>query len=214
MGSDKRTVIFDIGGVIAFDVWEPMFLDPVKGMAAKFDISLERARSVGERLWGKYSVIPGDPFVLESMYWKEAINLLELPLGVDFCVDWSNDFIRPVEGVGDLVEDLLSGGVNVAVCSNNTEFWFLKQYQKIDCLRRIGRRSMALSFEVGETKDSSPHRMFAVADEKSSAHPDLEVIYVDDRSKNVAAARLHGYYPVLFESAPQLRGFLRGVNYI
>jgi hypothetical protein len=38
MSTPVRAVIFDIGGVLAHDVWEPLFLDPETGLASRYGI--------------------------------------------------------------------------------------------------------------------------------------------------------------------------------
>lgn len=214
MNLKEKVVIFDIGGVIACDVWEPMFFDSVNGLSKKFSIPSAKAKLVGEKLWRKYSVIAGNPRSIEFDYWGEAIDMLDLPFNVDYYIQWSDEFIRPVVGVGELIEYLLLGGVKLGVCSNHTAFWFEKQYKQINCLKKIGRENMILSFEFGETKDSFPGKMFDAVDSLLRNNSRSEVIYVDDRQHNVDAARSHGYCSYLFKSAPELFLFLRENSYI
>ena len=40
-------VVFDLGDVLARDVWEHMFLDPDRGLAVRFGLDAHRMRKAG-----------------------------------------------------------------------------------------------------------------------------------------------------------------------
>ena len=55
MSTPVRAVIFDIGGVLAHDVWEHLFLDPETGLASRYGIDREKLQSVGRSLWTQFA---------------------------------------------------------------------------------------------------------------------------------------------------------------
>src|SRR5262245_61183104 len=49
-----KAVIFDIGGVLAHDVWEHLLLDKTDGVASKYGLLEDDVKRVGKELWKRY----------------------------------------------------------------------------------------------------------------------------------------------------------------
>ena len=65
-----KAVVFDIGGVLAFDIWEHLFLDPEKGLAAGLSLSPDEVKQMGLKMW--------EDFAYKSAKSEKEINALEI----------------------------------------------------------------------------------------------------------------------------------------
>jgi len=85
----------------------------------------------------------------------------------------------------------------LAICSNNTEFWFRNQNEFLGLKSYIHPSRIILSCRVGAYKDSSGGEMF-----KAVIHalefPAEECVLVDDRGENIERALRFGMGSVLF----------------
>lgn len=225
-----KAVIFDMGGVLAFDVWEHLLLDkgepsnPAKplGVAALYGLRDEYAERVGRELWDIYSrpnatLSGADPDLLEEHYWASFIRELrqQLPasIGVNDLRDRTDLFIKPVNqsAMESLLEELKAKNIRLVICSDNTEFWFRRQMAKLGLHRFFSPSDCFVSCNVGFSKDSPGFEKFrimseALGIEKSSC------LFVDDRRKNVEQALAYGFTPILFPShSPKGFDYLKAV---
>jgi len=109
---DTQGVIFDIGGVLAHDVWEHLLYDPKEegkpmSISVKYGISVQEIKDFGKELWGDYDRNDGDPDTLENEYWiriRDRFTKLAHVSPDELC-DMTEDFIRPVnkDGMRDLL---------------------------------------------------------------------------------------------------------------
>ena len=213
-----KAVIFDMGGVLAFDVWEHLLLDkgepgnPAKplGVAALYGLRDEYVERVGRELWDTYSrpdatLSGADADLLEEHYWASFIRELrqQLPasIGVNDLRDRTDLFIKPVNqsAMESLLEELKANKIRLVICSDNTEFWFRRQMAKLRLQRFFSPSDCFVSCNVGFSKDSPGFEKFrimseALGIEKSSC------LFVDDRRKNVEQALAYGFTPILFPS--------------
>ena len=56
-----KGIIFDVGGVLAHDVWEHLLLDKPKGLAARFDLQYDAVEKVGKALWTAFDRWRAEP---------------------------------------------------------------------------------------------------------------------------------------------------------
>ena len=180
-----KGVIFDIGGVLAEDVWENLLPD----IASDYSLDKDLVDKVGSLLWESYAYSPetqgNDWRALEERYWKQFITFFfgkDTPSGVSVSsfIQRTDNFIRPVNGMDSILNGLQSKGVGLAICSNNNEFWFRKQMDKCRLHRFFNPSKIILSCRIGVSKSSSRFEMF-----QSSSHalglPGAACIFVDDR---------------------------------
>lgn len=198
-----QAVIFDIGGVLAHDVWEHLLLDEERGIAVAYSLDTDQVRSVGQDLWEKFAYRAATDDNgwedLEVEYWNLFIQRLQLPTSVDEFIQLTDEFIRPVEGMIQLLERLHSRGIDLALCSNNTEFWFQRQKDKLNLDRFVASNRMILSNRIGVPKSSPGFEMFRAVIDALGIEKDL-CIFVDDREKNIHQALEFGLSGIIFPS--------------
>jgi putative hydrolase of the HAD superfamily len=129
-------------------------------------------------------------------------------LSVDDFIQMSDRFIRPVEGMTSLLARLQAKGIELAICSNNSEFWYRRQMEKVGLNRFFSPSKVILSCRVGVSKSSPGFELFhAVTDALSVASADC--IFVDDRDSNVSRARECGMVGICFTGAENLETSLK-----
>jgi HAD superfamily hydrolase (TIGR01509 family) len=210
-----KAVIFDIGGVLAYDVWEHLLLDPKEGIAAVYGLNVEDARKVGRELWDTFAhrAAEGEDTwqQLEMAYWHIFIDRFELPISAEQCIALTDKFIRPVNGMKQLLTELRSKGIELAICSNNTEFWFRRQTDKLGLDEFFSDDKIILSSRIGVSKSSPNSEMFHAVVESLEIDEE-NCVLVDDRPKTITQAIDFGITAILFPSESE-RGarYLRGL---
>ena len=58
-----KAVIFDIGGVLAHDVWEHLVLDKPEGIASRYGLVETQVEEVRKELW--------DKFMYDKGFWEK-----------------------------------------------------------------------------------------------------------------------------------------------
>jgi len=200
-----KGVIFDVGGVLAYDVWEHLLCDPPgdpPSVSARYNVPIKELETIGEDLWRNFDRVNGDPESLEIDYWQQflersrafpQLNAIEVP----DLVKMTDDFIRPVnrDETTHLLEWLLNKGAYLGICSNNNEFWSLRQMHKLELYRYFAPSRVVLSCHHEITK--SDHRLFHIAANALGLHP-TECAFVDDRMGNVLRSIDCGMVGLLF----------------
>jgi len=203
--------IFDMGGVLAHDVWEHLLLDPERGICTQFSLDRDQVERVGELLWQRFAYLPetgGTNWqVLEQLYWQRFIDCFPQQLSSvtspsDF-INLTEDFISPVEGMIPILERLQSHGIDLAMCSNNNEFWFRRQMNKLGLHGFFSPSKVVLSCRIGVSKSSPGFEMYQAA-ANALAIPKTQCLFVDDREGNIERARVVGMHGILFTSAQAL----------
>ena len=205
-----KAVIFDIGGVLACDVWEHLLPDE-NGVRSLFPV-LARAEleRIGPVLWEAFAYVPETPAVgwreLELRYWRMFIEYFKSEIGgadPDDFIELTDSFIRPMPKMRPILERLSATGTQLAICSNNNEFWFMRQMDKLELHQFFSPSKAVLSCRVGVPKASDRFEMFhAVCD--AVATPMAECLFIDDREPNIAKARSCGMAGIRFKCADDL----------
>ena len=208
MGGMIKAVIFDIGGVLAHNVWEHLFFDE-DGICNRFDLPREKLQTIGRRLYEEYAyrVIPraSDWRSLEKEYWRKFISEFraELPQSIqeDDLIHFSEDFVREVNSneITPLLRELRSGNVNLAICSNNTPFWFERAKAKLKLQDFFNENNIVLSYDVGVPKSHQNCAMFNAVIERMGAEK-KEAVFIDDREDNISRAESCGIKGILFDT--------------
>ena len=199
-----NNIVFDIGGVLAFDVWEHLLLDPEEGAAARFGLDSGEVERYGPELWKVFEHRPlenGETAdMLEIGYWKHFIRKFNLTEPLETFIDMTDRFIRPVEGMTELLRKLKTSGINLAICSNNNEFWMRKQMNKVGLHSYFEPEKVICSSRVGASKISPDFEMFkAVADVLGA--DSTSVVFIEDRFENIERAMEYGWAGILFPQA-------------
>src|SRR5438067_560776 len=100
-----KTVVFDMGGVLVWDLWEHLFLDE-DGIAESYGLNKDRVRQVAEELWDQFAYrrTQGIPWQrLEQQYWNRVTEELDLSIEPEKLIKLSDQFVRPVAGMNALL---------------------------------------------------------------------------------------------------------------
>lgn len=202
-----KAVIFDIGGVLVEDVWEHLLLDD-DGVGSRFpQLDLSELQRIGKVLWDAFAYVPEGPNTwqeLEERYWKIFIQYFKesLPEDVrpaDF-IQMTDSFIRPIKGIKQILEQLQSQGIKLAICSNNNEFWFRRQMDKLGLYGFIHPNRVILSCRIGASKSNPNFEMFHTVT-YALGIPKAHSVFVDDRKSNIERAKQCGMIGILFSNA-------------
>jgi HAD superfamily hydrolase (TIGR01509 family) len=210
-----QAVVFDIGGVLAHDVWEHLLLDPNRGIAAVFELNTDEVRQLGRELWDVFAHRAADHEntweQLEIEYWSAFIERSQVPLTVGECILRTDEFITAIDGMQPLLLELRSREIAMAICSNNTEFWFRRQMDKLGLAEFFKERNIILSSRLGVSKSSPNFEMFHAV--VASLKIDKEdCVLIDDRAKTIARAINFGMPAIMFPSeSDRGAGYLRAL---
>jgi len=196
-----HTIVFDIGGVLAFDVWEHMLLDDHHGIAHRWNLDTAEVFEFGRQLWEEFAYTSADENnsreSLEKDYWNRFIQRFDLSQSADAFIEMTDRFIRPVEGMTPLLEKLQHEGLNLVICSNNNEFWLKRQLEKLGLHRFFESSKVISSSRIGFPKISTNFEMFKsvmdVTNESRSSY-----LFIDDRFENIQRAVEFGWTAILF----------------
>ena len=216
-----EAVIFDVGGVLAEDVWEHLLPCRKKagGIRDQFRLDRDQVHKVGLLLWAAFAHTPEGQRTtwreLERRYWDLFIRFFwdrSPPQGasIDDFIHMTDEYVRLVDpGIPALLEGLQSRGLNLGVCSNNNEFWFRRQFGNLKLFSYFPPAGIVLSCRVGFSKSSAGYEMFdAAASAMNVAHSSC--IFVDDRKDNVERAEARGMKGIHFRGLSQLQESLNG----
>jgi len=196
-----KGVIFDIGGVLAADVWESLFLEPESELASRFNVDQEKADIVGRTLWDEFS--RNTRFATlswreqEQSYWREVSTQLSIPYDYEVFEKITEKYIRPNPGMSVLIKRLVTNHITLAICSNNTEFWFERQMRKLNIKEYFNPDRIILSNRIGASKGETTRKMFLKVSESLRLERN-ECLFIDDRSENIAKAVEYGFTAILF----------------
>jgi len=188
-------------------VWEHLLLDG-DGVAPRYGLTESEVEEIGGTLWHEFAYQAETPKhnwkELEKDYWTRFIEEIQKKRhfkgSLDELIQMTDEFIRPVEGMNILLEKLQAKGIDLAICSNNNEFWFRRQMDKLELHRFFSPSKVVLSCRVGKPKSSPRYEMFhAVSDVIASSNS--ECVFVDDRVGNVRQALQCGITGIYFPSA-------------
>lgn len=121
----------------------------------------------------------------------------------EFFVSSFRDCLEPVDGIRDIIRDLVQAGRKLALLSDTVgmftdvrhELGYYEHFEKF-----------FLSYEIGYRKPD-PHMYQAVIDYYKV--PAEEIFFIDDMPKNIEGAKAAGMRGTVFTDADSLRGTLR-----
>ena len=203
-----RAVILDVGGVLAHDIWEPMFDD----LAARYRLDRKALRAAGRLLWETFAYVPETPANtwrdMERRYWELLLLICKVPLTVRSLIALTDRYVIPVEGMRPILEKLRARGTPLVICSNNNEIWWPRQAKKLQLKRFFAQERLVLSSRVGAPK-ASPRLEMLRAAVAAAGVPAASCFFVDDRRENIARARSFGIDAMLFRGPEHFAAELR-----
>lgn len=197
-----KAVIFDIGGVLAHDVWEHLLMDNKQGVLSICNLDETEVKKAGSELWEEFAYQnvkdqKDEWKKLEEEYWDRFKKRFRIEEPIDRFIEMTKNFIRPVEGMVALVETLNQKGIDLAICSNNNEFWFKRQMDELQLHRFFDPDKIILSCRVGVSKSSPNFEMFNAASDALGGDR-ASYAFVDDRAGNVERALQCDMVGILF----------------
>jgi FMN phosphatase YigB (HAD superfamily) len=181
-----RTVLFDIGGVLATDPWQSLLLAPAAGIADRLGISRDAAEKAGERLWPTYSL----SVRTEAEYWADLARELNVVLPGEVISQAERETLRVNAAATEAVRMLECDGVRWGYVTDNTAFWLAKQIHLLGDREPETDDLRFYSFERELSKTSTPRGLFELA---SEVHDPAATLVVDDRPENLHRAGAAGF---------------------
>jgi HAD superfamily hydrolase (TIGR01509 family) len=206
--NQKIAVIFDVGGVLARNMWEPMFED----LAVRYRLKNSHLQKVGRLLWETFAYVPETPANtwrdMERRYWQLFLQMCKVPLPVKALIALTDRYVLPMPGMRPILDQLQARGTPLVVCSNNNELWWLRQAKTLRLKKYFPDERLILSSRIGAPKNSPRLEMFKAA-VAAAGVPARACFFVDDRLENVRRARRFGIDAVRFRGASQFADELR-----
>ncbi|WP_433496247.1 HAD family hydrolase [Sphaerimonospora sp. CA-214678] len=195
-----RTVLFDYGNVISLpqaEVDVARLADPPDGPPAGGRAGFEQRYWAARLDFDRADLDPG-------AYWSFVYGRPVAGAGLDRAVtldvaSWS----RPNEDTAALIEELAGRAVPMALLSN-VPVCVADGIDPLPFMAPIGPRFY--SGRMGMVKPEA--EIFLTVIEKLGV-PAADVVFVDDRAENIAAARSVGIHGLLFRGVPTLREELK-----
>lgn len=191
--AEIQTVVFDFGGVIAQADRTPVLVYFIQTLG----LSKEELKEVLEDLHA-YVAEGGT----DDAFWKEYATSHNINLSDDWflqlrCV--SRNSLKAIPGTLDVVSELQGLGYQTAMLSD------ISQY-RAEIVRELGYYDffypVLLSYEIGVEKPDP--QAFKILLDKL-AIPAADVVFIDDKAENVAAANAQGIHGIQFQNAKQLK---------
>jgi len=192
-----RAVVLDVGGVLAHDMWEPMF----DHLAARYRLDREELQETGRLLWETFAYVPQTPANtwrdMERRYWRLFLRMSRVPLAVEALIELTDGYVVPMPGMRPIVEQLHSRGTRLLICSNNNEIWWPRLARALQLERFFAPQNIILSSRVGAPKESPGAEMFRAV-VAAAGLPASACFYVDDRKPILERALAFGLDARLF----------------
>ena len=206
--NQEIAVILDVGGVLAHDIWEPMFDD----LAVRYGLGRKTIHQIGRLLWETFAYVPETPANtwrdMERRYWQLFRLMCKVPLSVEKLIALTDRYVVPVAGMRPILDALRARGTPLVVCSNNNEIWWPRQAKKLQLKKYFPDQRLILSSRIGAPKNSPRLEMFKAA-VAAAGVPAERCFFVDDRRENVVRARRYGIDAWLFRGPERFAAELR-----
>jgi len=196
----------DMGGVVCADTWESLFFAPHVGLAAHYKLDPDMVTEKGNALWELYAYSHRE----EEDYWRDWEESLKLKLDRMLIARLYEEAIWADATAAPVITEYLEGGRQVAIVSNSTSFWFPRQISRLG-LKNVEHRLLRfLSHETGVAKSHEQGGLKQLASRQKAEN----VLFMDDRQDNVAAARKLGMTALHYkkEAYGDLAGALKNVK--
>ena len=201
-------VIFDVGGVLAHNMWEPLFDD----LASEHGLDRDELHQIGRLLWETFAYVPETPANtwrdMEQRYWELFLRMCKVPHTVASLTALTDRYVIPMPGMRPILERLHARGTRMVICSNNNEIWWPRQAQALELERFFAPANIILSSRIGAPKESPRLEMFRAA-VAAAGVPAPSCFFIDDRPPIVERALAFGIDAMRFEDPAQLLAELR-----
>lgn len=199
-----RIIICDIGGILSQDPWETIYAtDPVfQKIFYHYQLTAEK---IGQKLFEIVGyTFKNGKFWTEEEYWtlfqemvKKEFRYLPKEFSMEYLITVSKNInykTKNFHSIMRLLTELLINGTKPVIFSNNTEFWFRRQFDVLELGNIFSEKESILSQRIGMNKIEifkNPDLLKKYLLDPFDCRVD-QILYFDDRSKNIAAANSIG----------------------
>lgn len=179
--------IFDIGGVLLKTVQEHMFFDPQKGVIDRYSLNRDKTAKIVAHLWQKYAyetIDTHDWRELENRYWQEFNQAMGLNISLSEYNAITDEFIVPIVGMQAIIRKLQRNNFDLLIFSNNCEFWWQRERQKMTLDTYFKPNKIILSHHFGKIKSGKDIQMFNIL-ENAMDYSKGHYVYIDDQWENL-----------------------------
>lgn len=213
-----KWLVFDIGGMLCREVMD-LF---AQVMTAEIR---SQQRSAGKliredditqsflALWrAKYAISSEQDWVEgERSFWAELAERLRRGLGIEidaaYWLGRTPELIVPIPGMRELLGELSTAGVPMAICSNNCSFWARRQRELLGVDQIIDPYFQVYSYEVGSEQSDVGEKLFRSLLQRTTLLPGAH-LFVDERNSNIVAARRCGMQSLRLNATDDRRAIL------
>lgn len=198
-----KTIIFDIGNVLARFRWEE-YLDEA-GYSEDTKKRIGRATVLSER-WNELDRGARDESdIMDECIMAEAEVAKEIG---QFFID-SSELVKEYDYALDIVRRLKDNGYKVYILSNYAKFTFAHARENFEFFNYID--GMVISYEVKYIKPEP--EIYQILIDKYNINP-KEAVFLDDKIENLEGAKPFGIHTILVQSYEQMTNDLTklGVN--
>ncbi|MBL8031818.1 MAG: hypothetical protein JNK33_05880, partial [Candidatus Doudnabacteria bacterium] len=142
------TVLLDVGGVMAPDPWETLWLTPERGLAYKLGLAINLVAATGPMLFEQFS----EAVFTESAYWKAWEAHLRITISPVLIQEAERELLIPNPYLLTFLTQLKKYRMRIGITSNNTSFWYPKQVNEQILSDFIDPSLIFLSQELGASK--------------------------------------------------------------
>jgi putative hydrolase of the HAD superfamily len=198
-----KAAIFDLGSVLIGKEWQVTY----KQIAKELKISEEKTRNIIRPIERKW--IKGE--INERDFWRELEKRTKTEMSHMIRKDlWFSDMQRFAKDITEswkILTELKTQGIRLALITNTIppHTRALKKTGRFNKLKRIGFEFFIRSYEVGFRKPGL--MIYKIALKKLKLSPE-ECVFIDDKLKNVDAAKKLCMHGILFKNPKQLRNNL------
>ncbi|MGW1995297.1 HAD family hydrolase [Embleya sp. NPDC001921] len=185
-GVDSPVVLFDIGNVLFCDPWETLLLTAEHGLADRYGLDRGRVAEIGTALWRRYSLTE----TTEKRYWEDLARALGVRVHADDVAALESALFRPNPHARQLLDSARDSGYRIGIASNNTTFWFAKQWSALGLDRYVDPKFVFVSHHWGVEKSSPGRGLLEIAAETVTPGRSL---LIDDRPDNLTRAGQLGF---------------------
>jgi putative hydrolase of the HAD superfamily len=198
--SKPKLLLFDVAGVL-------YYTNTAVGdyLQKKYNLDEVQQNTLWRNLYRQYA----RGAVSTADFLVECDKLFGLPKGTVAKEDFSIPFeqtLKPIPGMTDLLDELVKSNFELAILSDTSEV-FSESRSKLDTYKHF--KKIFLSFEIGYLKPEAGAYQTVI--DYFKLQPE-EILFIDDKEENIAAAIAMGMRGVVFQNTEQLISALKDEN--
>ncbi|AZM53132.1 hypothetical protein DMA15_11450 [Streptomyces sp. WAC 01529] len=179
-------VLFDIGNVLFCDPWETLLLTPGKGLADMRGWDRQFVSTAARRLWEKFSVAEYE----EDEYWQDLGSVIGEKITRDQVEEAETRLLHRNPSADLMLKTAQDAENRIGIISNNTSFWFAKQWNWLGLGDYIDPDLVFVSHTLGVSKSTPGTGLFECA---ARVVRPRDSVVVEDRQENVRRAAEVGF---------------------